>query len=89
MEKIEFNRNHTERHIRALVFEFSGKKSAANPNVDFVFKFLLFVDRANYLVGIKHFDPMDRWNIPGRLAPGPFFSVDVNCYRARFVGRPL
>src|SRR5271165_6896890 len=55
---------------------------AANPNVEFRFKFLLFVDRANYLVGIQHFDPLDRLNIPGRNLT---LFVDVNCYRARFV----
>src|SRR5258705_8905712 len=49
--KKRINRNNTEWHIRALVF-VSGKKSAANPNGEFRFKFLLLVDRANYLVGI-------------------------------------
>jgi hypothetical protein len=70
-----------EQHIRALVV-VSGKKSATNPNVEFRFKFLLFVDRANYLVGIQHFDPLDRLNIPGRNLT---LFVDVNCYRARLV----
>ena len=61
--KNRINRNNTERHIRALVF-VAGKKPAANSNVEFRFKFLLLVDRANYLVGIQHFDPLDRLNIP-------------------------
>src|SRR5258708_37886901 len=79
--KNRIDRNYTERHIRALVF-VSSKKSAANPNIEFRFKFLLLVDRANYLVGIQHFDPLDRLNIPGRNLT---LFVDVNCYRARFV----
>src|ERR1700730_14357743 len=48
----------------------------------FRFKFLLLVDRASYLVGIQHFDPLDRLNIPGRNLA---LFVDFNCYRARFV----
>src|ERR1700745_249585 len=79
--KNRINRNNTERHICALVF-VSGKKSAANPNLEFRFKFLLLVDRANYLVGIQHFDPLDRLNIHGRNLT---LFVDVNCYRARLV----
>ena len=79
--KKRINRNNTERHIRALVF-LSGKKSAANPNGEFRFKFLPLVDSANYLVGIQHFDPLDRLNIPGRNLA---LFVDVNCYRVRFV----
>jgi hypothetical protein len=80
--KNRINRNNTEWHIRALVF-LSGKKSATNPNIEFRFKVLLFfVDRANYLVGIQHFDPLDRLNIPGGNLT---LFVDVNCYGARFV----
>src|ERR1700739_5024369 len=51
--KNRINRDNTERHIRGLVF-VSGKTSAANPNREFRFKFLLLVDRANYLVSIQH-----------------------------------
>src|SRR6266705_710811 len=79
--KTRINRNNTKRHIRALVF-VSGKKAAANPNVEFRVKFLLLVVRANYLVGIQHIDPLNRLNIPGRNLT---LFVDVNCYRARFV----
>jgi len=43
---------------------------------------LLLVDRANYLVRIEHFDPLDRLNIRGRNLT---LFVGVNCYRARFV----
>src|SRR5271167_1411807 len=79
--KNRINRNNSERHIRALVF-VSSEKSTANPNVEFCFKFLLLVDRANYLVGIQHFDPLDCLNIRGGNLT---LFIDVNCYRARFV----
>src|SRR6516225_10534015 len=73
--KNRINRNNTERHIRALVF-VSSKESAANHDVELRFKFLLLVDRANYLVCIEHFDPLDRLNIPGRNLT---LFVGVNC----------